>query len=165
MLAEGGIKAESKPLTATGYSNEMLRVYAQGETRGFHGIGQKTVPVFPTLHLHFYALLHPSGRNFMGLTPNGLNASKGDPELTGLIDSFKNTFDVKAAQQIAHQIQRLMALRAYGPNLLVDSPQFSLAWPVLGNYGAFTQANGGVGTAESDLNLWLDESKAPVRKA
>jgi hypothetical protein len=58
-----------------------------------------------------------------------------------------------------------MALKAYGPNLLVDSPQFSLAWPVLGNYGAFTQANGGVATAESDLNLWLDESKAPLRKS
>jgi ABC-type transport system substrate-binding protein len=164
LLLEGGITADSKVLNSTQYVEDLLRVYATGNTKGFNGIGQRTAPTSATVYLGMFAQAHPGGRNFVGMTPDGRNASAGDPAITSLVDNIKTEFDVQKQQAIAHEFQRQMAIKAYAVPLLVDSPLFTMAWPCIGNYGSFVTQPGSVVTTEGELQWWLDDTKPPVRR-
>jgi ABC-type transport system substrate-binding protein len=170
MLNDGGIKVQTVGVDNTTYVRDILRAYAAGNTKGppdGKGITQRTMPVIASVYLGMEAAGHPGGRNFIGFTPDGNNAHMGDPEITALFPRMKAEFDLKKQQAIAWDFQRQMAQKAYAPNLLVDSPLFEMAWPCVGNFRAFDgkRQQGGQNITEGGLQLWIDDSKPPFKKA
>jgi len=58
-----------------------------------------------------------------------------------------------------------MAKRAYSiPNQPFSVLGFSVTWPVVGNFGVYRGWPGGSAVTESQLNLWLDQTKAPINR-
>jgi ABC-type transport system substrate-binding protein len=108
---------------------------------------------------------HPGGRNFQGAPIDGKNPAAGDPEVTSLIDRIMAEFDVKKAQSLAHDYQRLLAAKMYYIELSITTPGFSVVWPVVGNEGVYRAPPGGVSVVDSGLNDWIDDTKPPIRRA
>jgi ABC-type transport system substrate-binding protein len=169
MLAQGGIKLDVRVTEYTQFLPHYTNAYQGGRTGdGINGVinyvtsGGGT----PSPALFAYGTSHPAGRVFTGATPDGTtNASKGDPEITSLIEKWLVEFDPKRSQQLAHEYQRLSAVKAYSPPEAVDSPGFSLTWPVVGNLGVYTAYSSGNPLAEGDLHNWIDDSMPPLRRA
>jgi ABC-type transport system substrate-binding protein len=169
LLSAGGVKLDSRPTEYTQFLPQYTHAYVGGRT----GDGLNAIVNYitggsgaPTGALFAYGTSHPAGRVFVGMTPDGkTNASKGDPEVTRLIESWTSEFDPKKQRELAHQYQRMMASKAYSIPMGVDDPGFTLTWPVVGNTGVYRGKPGGVGLVEADLHRWIDDSKPPIGKA
>jgi ABC-type transport system substrate-binding protein len=170
LLAAGGIKVTVNPIEYTQFQPKLSHAYVAGKTGdGLNGIIQYITggSAAPTAALFAYGTSHPAGRVFVGMTPdNGrTNASKGDPEITSLIERWSAEFDTKKQIQMAHEYQRLMAVKAYAAPMGVDNPGFTLSWPVIGNLGVYRSKSGGAAVVETDINRWIDDSQPPLKRA
>ena len=108
--------------------------------------------------------MHRDGSVFHGMTPDGKNASQGDPKVNDLITSMKTEFDLQKQQSLAHDLIRYVTEQSYSIPRPSTSKGFTLSWPAIGNLGVDTTW---VGATDVDVKFdyWVDSSKPPVGNA
>jgi ABC-type transport system substrate-binding protein len=170
MLHEGGIRARLDPRE---FQNDWMPNYSLGYTgaanigrqiKGFPGIIYRTMPSYPTFATQAFVSLHRNGSRFIGMTPDGKNASGGDPDVNRMVEQLRREFDVKKQQEQAIELARFVARKAYDiPMLPYATLGFSLSWPVIGNLGVYRGWPGGSAVTETNLHYWIDDTKPPLR--
>jgi ABC-type transport system substrate-binding protein len=171
MYNEGGLRVKSQPkLYQTEYLPSYYYAYSPtGRDKDYSGLILALERTYPTVASQLFASYHPDGARFHGLSPNGLNPTKGDPQVNSLIDKMKQEFDIKKQQQIAHDFQKYVIDKMYyvpGGPYPTSVPPFSLIWPVAGNWGIWsTVPAAGVWWVESLLDLYIDDTKPPLGRA
>ena len=87
MLAEGGIRLKQDPKEyQTDWLPGYYYGYAQGEKKGSNGMIYIAERSYPTVAGQLFATMHKDGPRFHGMSPNGLNAKDGDPQVNSMID-------------------------------------------------------------------------------
>jgi len=170
MVNEGGIKSKPSPkLYTTEYltPNYYYAYSPTGRDKTYSGYIPLLDRTYPTIVSQLFATDHVNGPRFHGMSPNGLNPEKGDPAVNALIDKMKVEFDENRLTSLLQEHQRLIIKNMYyvpGGPYLTSTPTFSLIWPVLANWGLWsTLPATGVWWVESLLDLWIDDTKPPLR--
>ena len=109
--------------------------------------------------------LHYLGGAFHGMTPNGLEAHKGDPKLNDMSEKLNIEFDRNKQIAMTHDIIRYTTQQAYYIPQGTSAKQFQLIWPVLSGFNMDTSPPNFTNWADNWLNFWIDETKAPIKKA
>ena len=161
MAAETGMRLKPTPVT---YASVYRPKYydAKGD---FDGL-MFTRKGASTARSNYVALYNHNGSLFNGFSAAGQPAFSGDPEIEALVTKISREFDQKTAVSMAHEVQRLETKRQYSPLFPGGATGFSLAWPVYGNFGYFRNDTlpGGGGSVKG-LHAWLDDTKAPIKRA
>jgi ABC-type transport system substrate-binding protein len=140
--------------------------YNAGTTKGFTGVGlgaerQRYTPV-----LSVYGLVHPEGDAFHGASPDGNNWVKGDPKVNDTLAKLRQETDKAKVQSGLKEMQQYLAQQAYYIPKPSNSIPFTVVWPALANYNAFTSSPVGASRwAEHNLAWWIDQSKPPFTKS
>src|SRR5207248_2609491 len=82
-----------------------------------------------------YFFYTKSGINFLGFSTNGRSEGAGDPEVESAIEKAQVEYDSERRKAIVQDLQRYLAKKQYGVFWRGGTSGFSLAWPVVGNYG------------------------------
>ena len=106
----------------------------------------------------FFSQYHKTGDLFKGFDVNGKTPAAGDPELDDLVTKMRTEFDLDKRIALAHQVQKIDAKHQYYIRFPGGAESFSLAWPAIANYGVY---RGGY----VHWTYWLDDTKAPLKKA
>jgi ABC-type transport system substrate-binding protein len=165
MWAAGGIRASSKPVPYAEYITHNQFTHIGGGPVAWDGLAIHQHSGAPTAPLMAYEEMHPAGRLFVGAPANGTDPLKGDPAATRLIEQMIGEFDVDKQQALAKEYQQLMAQKAYFLLPDISTPGFVMNWPVIGNFGVFRGPTGSSAVVESKIHWWIDDSKAPLKKA
>jgi hypothetical protein len=100
------------------------------------------------------------------MTPNGANAIAGDPDVNKAVEDIRREGDLAKQQDLTLEFARLMARRAYDIPVLPFAPgHYSLSWPVIGNLGVYRGWPGGSATTETNIHLWVDNTKPPINNS
>ena len=160
MFPEAGLKPKQSPLPYNTFS-----VRYNGETYwNFPGIIHRAGRQWPALASYLFAFTNPAGTNYHGATPDGRNVDKGDPKLTDLVSKLTGEFDLNKQNALAHEIIRYYTQQTFSISRPSNTKGYSVAWPVIGNYGMYSTFVGGASN-EPWLNWWIDTSKPPLGKA
>ncbi len=152
MVAEAGIRSK---ITAIDYTTEFRPKYV--DARGdFDGVAYRRAST-GTPRSEFFAVYHSKGSQFNGFSASGTSNFGGDPEYDALTSKMQREFDSKTAISLGNELQRLEAKRQYTPYFPGGASGFDLAWPVVGNFGVYQ--------GETRRVWWIDETKAPVKRA
>lgn len=168
MLAEGGIRLRLEPHDFGDWLPNYSSAYATSQNagkqiKGFGGLVYRPGGQYPSPIAQLFAQLHKDGTRFDGMTPDGKNAHLGDPEVNNAVAALRREFDLKRQQQMAQDIARMMAKKAYViPNLPFSSLGFTLTWPVIANMGLYRAWPAGSSVTETNLHLWIDSTKPPL---
>ncbi len=103
------------------------------------------------------SLFNSKGSLFKGFSPDGSSTFAGDPYLDDLTVKIKQEYDRKKRFALAHDLQRYVAKTQYYTRFPGGASGFSLAWPVVGNFGVYS------GGTTPEFALWIDSSKAPLK--
>jgi ABC-type transport system substrate-binding protein len=113
-----------------------------------------------------FASYHPDGPRFHGLSATGSDPTKGDPQVTSMVEKMKQEFDLQKQQTLAHDFQKYVINKMYyipGGPYTTSQPAFSLIWPNSANWGMWsTVPAAGVWWVESLLDLFMDTTKPPL---
>ncbi|HLF78950.1 MAG TPA: ABC transporter substrate-binding protein [Dehalococcoidia bacterium] len=94
----------------------------------------------------------------------GSGDGAGDPKVDELIEKAKAEFDAKKQGVILSDLQKYLA----GMQYAISSPglgtSFSLAWPCVQNYLTFQGDSRGAPNSVY-YTMWVDDTKAPIKKA
>jgi ABC-type transport system substrate-binding protein len=164
LAREAGItlRAEAKEYSSD-YLPNYRYSYIEAPHTGFNGVMLKTHGSDQaTLPKTLFDLYNPAGRHYSHMSPTGTNIMDGDPEINSMIERILKEFDSKAQQSLVHDLQRRLAEKAYAIPVSVAYQAHSLVWPVIQNYGLYTQHFAGVGIVEADLHQWIDPTKKPL---
>lgn len=170
LLPEIGIRAKQDPREYTDYLPNYHYGYAQAQhlgktVPGFNGVLVKAAGTRPTVDLTIFHLQHSKGTQYDGYTSTSRGAEQGDPEVDALIEKFRLEFDHEKQISLVQDYQRLMAKKSYRIALPpFGAKNFTLTWPVIGNYGVYRTAAGGAPAAETEVNWWFDSTQAPVKR-
>jgi hypothetical protein len=107
--------------------------------------------------------LHYLGGAFHGMSPDGKDAHKGDPQLNGMSEKLNQEFDRKRQIDQVHDVIRYVAQQAYHIPQGTSAKQFQLVWPVLSGFNVVTAPPNFTNWGDSLLDIWIDPSKAPIR--
>jgi ABC-type transport system substrate-binding protein len=166
MFLEGGITATLEPRD---YNSDFLPNiyggYVGSNTRGFTGMATRRVSPAIVAGQHMFDVMHPSGRAFAGAPAGNGSAKEGDSAITTLIGKYFEEFDIEKQQALTFDYQRQMAEKAYLIQTQIYTAEWTLSWPVIGNHGVYRSPEAGRPSVETDLNLWIDESQPPLKKA
>ncbi len=151
MLEDVGFQISRQPRE---YQNEWLPkfFYGRGDFDGLSwvpGGGRSAVGQF------LQTFYHSSGQ---GNIPTG-----NDPMLDSLVEKQARELDKAKRTETIYEIQRYLAK---GMKLVPYSyavPGFSLAWPWVGNFGAFVAWPGSELQQNVYVNTWIDQTKLPAR--
>ncbi len=172
MLPEVGIRAKQAPkdymteyLPNFHYAYTPAQHTKEGTVPGYNGILLKAAGSRPTVDLTIFHLQHSKGTQTDGYSYNGGDARNGDPEVDKAIEQFRTEFDHNKQIDELQEYQRMMAKKSLRiPMPPVGAVNFFLQWPAIANAGVYRTAIGGAAIAEGDLNLWIDDQKAPALK-
>jgi ABC-type transport system substrate-binding protein len=95
---------------------------------------------------------------FPGYMADGQAWKSGDPAYTTLLNKAREEFDEKKRLALMQDFQRMEAENQYLPSFPGTAEQLVVSWPALRNMNVF----------RSNLqynDLWIDETKAPFKKA
>lgn len=173
MLSDSGVRAKLDPRD---YQNDWVPNYHYGYTKaydskrttfkGFTGIIYRAVTGYPTVPTQVYSTMNPGGVRFEGNTPNGQNPQNGDPEVNDITDKIRREFDVKKQQELAADLQRMLAKKSYhipyGPFAALG---VGVNWPVIGNLGVYQGAPAGSPVVETAIHWWIDDTKPPLARS
>jgi ABC-type transport system substrate-binding protein len=103
---------------------------------------------------------HKTGQVFLGHDALGKGDGSGDPLVDGPIEAARREFDTTKRMAIIHDLQRYLAKAQYCVPIPGFSSSYAMAWPAVGNYGVWEGDKRG-----ENYNWWLDDTKAPLKKA
>ncbi len=163
MLTEGGIRAELAPISNyDDFINNYLYAYTAGNTKGFNGIWYVWENLAPTCVAQLFAICHKDGGRFQGMSPDGNQAWLGDPKANQMIEQMKQEFDKNKLISMVKDFTRYFHLQAYRKVNAWSTLPFQVTWPALGNWNFGQSFTGGNSVVESNLDVWVDSSKAPL---
>jgi len=167
MMSEGGIKFKQDPKDyQTDYLPNYYYGYAAGNTKGFNGMIYGAERGYPTVASQIFATMHKDGPRFHGMTPNGLNAAQGDPQVNSMIDKIRQEFDLAKQQSLVNDFIRYMTGKAYNIPFPVSGLTFGTYWPCVANQSVYRTYAGGAATVETYGNyVWIDTTKPPFKPA
>ncbi len=172
MFNEGGVRAKAQgKLYTTEYltPNYYYAYSPTGRDKTFKGLVILLDRTYPTVPSQLFATDHSDGPRFHGMTTNGLNPEKGDPQINSLIEKMQGEFDLKKQQAIAQEYQRYLVSKMYyvpGGPYPTATLSFSLSWPAVANYATLSSIGAtGVWWVEAIHNYWIDDTKAPLGKS
>jgi ABC-type transport system substrate-binding protein len=151
MIEDAGFKVSRKPRE---YQNDWLPnyFYAKGDFDGISwvpGAGRAAIGLF------LQTFYHSSGQ---GNIPPGV-----DPKLDTMVEQQGKELDHQKRTSIIQDIQKYLAanmeLVPHGYAL----PGFSLAWPWVGNFGAFVAWPGTPVEQTVNIHTWIDKTTLPDR--
>ena len=76
------------------------------------------------------------------------------------VENARGETDTEKRRAIVQDIQRYLGQKMYGIRWPGGSTGFALAWPALANFNVFIGDQ-----RQLDYNWWIDETKAPLKKA
>jgi ABC-type transport system substrate-binding protein len=166
MLNDGGMKGTQQGLPYEQFKNTIYEAYwgpsyNSGKTHGFNGIVHLANPTLPTVVSHLYTFVHKDGGRFHGMTPDGNNPQNGDPKLNSDIEKLKGEFDHQKQISMVQDIARYFTGQSYYVPRKAQIPLVEVIWPSLQNYGVFQRAPGDNQWTESNVQWWIDQTKAP----
>ncbi len=171
MLNEGGIRASLQPRE---YQNDWLPNYQLAHAaaanvgrpiKSFSGIAIRAGSAYSTPASQVFSMFHKDGVRFEGMTPDGNNPQLGDPEVNRQVESLRREFDIKKQQELAQDLARMMARKAYViPNQPFAQLSYTLTWPVIGNLGLYVGWPGGSAATETAIHHWIDVTKPPLNQ-
>lgn len=144
------------------YDFYLSRNYANRGDRGLSGIVHKALRGFPTVATGLFSMLHPDGGFYQGVSPDGNNVERGDPELNDLIQRIKQEPDREQQHALVHDVIRNVAGNMYNVPRPTMSKLFSNWWPAIGNVGLNSTLAGGNIWVEERINWWVDSSQPPL---
>ena len=159
---EGFVYADFLNQFYFGYrSGASTRGAGEAEAPGYNGYAVEAERPYATAINLMLGSWHPGGSSFHGYTPDGNNATAGDPALTAMIEAAAAEFDTPTQIAKVHDIIRYMTERTYFiPNPTV-APTYELYWPALSGLGWIERWPNNALPAEEAIHWWIDESKPP----
>jgi hypothetical protein len=165
MLTDGGIRAKLAPIdNYDDFINNYLYAYTAGNQKGFNGVWYVMENLSPTCVSYLFAVCHKDGGRFQGMSPDGSKAWLGDPMANTMIEKMKQEFDTKKVQDMVHDFTRYFHGQGYRKVNAWSTLPFSLIWPALANWGVDQTFAGGNPPAEANINVWIDDSKPPIKR-
>jgi peptide/nickel transport system substrate-binding protein len=98
------------------------------------------------------------GNAYRGFSVTGRNDQTGDPVVDGLIEKARIERDANRAKAYVNDVQKHLAKTVYMLQTPGSATAFTMAWPVIRNFRVW---EGG----RPHERLWIDETKAPLKKA
>jgi ABC-type transport system substrate-binding protein len=142
-------------------SGASTRGAEEAEAPGYNSYsGQAERPYATAINL-MLGSWHPGGSSFHGFTPDGNNATEGDPTLTAMIEDTAAEFDRDTQIAKAHDIIRYITEHAYFIPRPTVAPTDELYWPALSGVGWRERWPNNALPAEEAIDWWIDETKAP----
>ncbi|HLF79497.1 MAG TPA: ABC transporter substrate-binding protein [Dehalococcoidia bacterium] len=163
MQAEIGIKFQNNPID---YQTEFIPKYRDVNGK-FEGIAYRSGPpptssdAVGTLTFWYYS---KAGTSFLGFDAANKGDGSGDPKLDADIKKAQQEFDVAKRKAITQDIDRYLAEKMYVLQGLGGANGFSLAWATVQNFEAYRGAIQNANRVHN-MNWWLDDTKAPLKKA
>ncbi len=99
----------------------------------------------------------------LGMDINGKGDNSGDPEVDTMIEKAAAEVDVKKQTAILGDLQRYLAKMQYSVSRPGTASGFDLAWPVVGNFRVFQGDSRAINNHY--YTTWVDDTKAPIKKA
>jgi len=158
MNAEAGFKFRANVVD---YTSEFLPRYR--DARGPHeGMTYKQGPrpsedPAARTEFDFYS---KSGPNFLGFDANGSNTQAGDPKVDELLNKARGEVDEKKRKALLQEQQNYLAKTMYGIRWPGGTSGLQMAWSVIQNFNVYR-----LDSRDPPYNWWVDETKAPVKKA
>ena len=167
MLAAGGMNMRREGSPYAFYRDNIYDFYLAGNyanrgSRGLSGIVHRAVRGFPTVAAGLFGTMHPAGGFYQGVSPDGNNVDKGDPELNALLQKIKEEPELKRQQSLVHDATRHITGQMYNVPRPTNAKLFSNWWPAIGNVGLNSTYAGGNIWVEERLNWWVDSTRAPL---
>jgi ABC-type transport system substrate-binding protein len=168
LLYEGGIRATLDPREQNDWLPNYYYAYTSAANggksgQGFPGIIYRPAASYPMPATQVFATMHRQGTRFLGMTPDGKNASQGDPEVNQQIEAMRREFDRTRQRALALEFARTMAAKAYAIPILPHAAlNLTASWPVIGNLGVYMGWPGGSAAAETQIQQWIDGTKPPL---
>lgn len=168
MFNEGGLKGNLKGLPFTQWVDTIVQAYFYQETlkgtkHGYSGAQLMAERPFPTAASLISSSLHYLGGAFHGMTPDGKDAHKGDPKLNEMSEKIGLEFDRKKQIDMVHDVIRYATQQSYYIPQGTSAKQFQLVWPVLSGFNALTAPPDFTNWGDALLDIWIDQSKAPIK--
>jgi ABC-type transport system substrate-binding protein len=163
MQAEIGIKFQNNLIE---YQTEFIPRY-RDVNGNFEGVAYRSGPP-PTssdpvgvLTFWYYS---KAGTSFLGFDGAGKGDGSGDPQVDAEIKKAQQEFDTAKRKTITQDLDRYLAQKMYVLQGLGGASSFTLAWAAVQNFEAFKGANQNTNRVQN-MNWWLDDTKAPLKKA
>ena len=151
MIADAGIRTKAQILD---YTTELRPKYIDANGN-FEGVAFRRAG--GTGKAGLFGMYNSKGSQFNGFSPSGGTNFAGDPEYDTITAKIAKEFDIPTAKSLAFDLQRLEAKRQYTPLFPGGATGFSLAWPAVGNFGVYR--------GDFRRYWWLDDTKAPIKRA
>lgn len=163
MQADIGIRFQNNPID---YQTEFIPKYRDVNGQ-FEGIAYRSGPP-PTssdavgvLTFWYYS---KAGTSFLGFDAANKGDGAGDSNVDAEIKKAQQEFDVNKRKSITQDLDRYLAQKMYVLQGLGGANGFSMAWPVVQNFEAYKGALQNANRVHN-MNWWLDDTKAPLKKA
>ena len=153
MAAESGFRIKTNP---SNYLTDFRTKFADSKGK-FDGICAANLSVITETGAWLGAVFNTRGSLFKGFDI-AKNQGGGDAYLDDMTSKINREFDLKARWAMAHEIQRYAAKKQYLIPFPGGASGVKLAWPTVENKFVF---QGGV----EELDIWLNNDKAPIKKA
>lgn len=101
-----------------------------------------------------------AGQNFLGFDANGGNTQAGDAKVDEILNKARAEVDDKKRKALLFELQNYLAKAQYGIRWPGGTSGLTLSWPVIQNFNVFHLDN-----RDPQYNYWIDETKAPLKKA
>lgn len=98
------------------------------------------------------------GNAYRGFSVTGRNDQSGDPVVDSLIEKARIERDTNKAKALVNDAQKHLAKTVYMLQTPGSATAFTMAWPCIGNFRVW---EGG----RPHERLWIDDTKAPLKKA
>jgi hypothetical protein len=142
-------------------SGASTRGAGEAEAPGYNGYSVQAERPYATAINLMLGSWHPGGSSFHGYTPDGNNATEGDPALTAMIEDTAAEFDRDTQIAKVHDIIRYITEHAYFIPRPTVAPTYELYWPALSGVGWRERWPNNALQAEEAIDWWIDETKAP----
>jgi ABC-type transport system substrate-binding protein len=170
MFLNGGLKAKQVPITPNDrWLNDFSRVYTGalggGKRAGFNGLSMVAERTYPTLAVQLFNQFNKEGQGYRGMVPAGSNVLDGDPKSNDMAIKISQEYDREKQKTLVHDLIRYETEQTFYIPRVSSAKPFTLWWPAVGNANALIGPPGAGFWADLRVAWWVDDSKAPVKKA
>jgi ABC-type transport system substrate-binding protein len=99
------------------------------------------------------------GAGYLGFDTEGKGDGSGDPEVDAMLKKAQSELDTDKRRATVFDIQRYLAKKQYNVPKPGEATYFTLAWPVLKNFGAYRGDR-----RTENYYWWLDDTQPPLKK-
>jgi ABC-type transport system substrate-binding protein len=169
MLLGAGMKANQNPITYSDFLENYTRPYVkttyEKNRKGYAGILAKGGGGWASLEAMLFGLLHSDGSIHHASSPDGKNPHLGDPKVDSMIDAMRQEFDTPKRRAIISDYRRYVTQQSYYIIKPSTSKGYEVFWPIIRNVGVYNTMPPANQASGVQSYWWIDETKAPVKKA